>query len=278
MAVYAIGDVQGCFDELTELLDHLDFRSERDQLWFTGDLVNRGPQSLAVLRFVRALDDRAVSVLGNHDLHLLAIAAGARASRREDTFQDILAAPDCDQLIAWLRERPTLYHDTSLNFTLIHAGLAPEWDLRMAQDCAQELETTLRGTGYVDFLHNMYGDTPDRWSDDLDGVERLRFITNCLTRIRYFDRGGHLSLHRTGPPEPPHRDFVPWFEMPNRRSKGERIIFGHWASLQLHRPLDPTHGVFHVDTGCGWGGRLTALRLDDERYFSVPCARFKRPT
>lgn len=271
MPVYAVGDVQGCFDELLTLLARLRFQPSQDRLWLSGDLVNRGRRSLDVLRFLKGLGEHAITVLGNHDLHLLAVTVGKRPLRRKDTFRDVLEAPDRDELLSWLRTRPLLYRDEQLGFTLIHAGLPPQWDLATAQRCAAEVEAALSSTTYPVFFENMYGDQPDRWSEHLRGHERLRFITNCLTRLRYCSSEGSLSLTENGPPgtQPPH--LMPWFEVPNRKSLGERILFGHWATLQLHRPVDPRHRVYHLDTGCAWGGRLTALRLDDERYFSVPC-------
>lgn len=278
MAIYAIGDVQGCYDELKTLLAELRFQPRHDQLWFAGDLVNRGHRSLEVLRFVRDLGDRAIAVLGNHDLHLLAVATGQRGLRRKDTLDDILRAPDRDELVTWLRARPLLHHDSSLGFTVVHAGLPPQWDLATAKRCAQEVETALRSPDYPLFLKHLYGNRPDRWSDQLRSFDRLRFITNCLTRMRYCHRDGSLDLTENGPPGTQAPDLTPWFEVPDRQNRGERIIFGHWATLQLHRVLHPQHNVYHLDTGCAWGGQLTALRLDSLRWVSVPCDGSARPT
>ena len=201
MAIYAIGDVQGCLNSLQALLEKIHFNSTEDQLWFVGDLVNRGPDSLGVLRFVKQLGDSAITVLGNHDLHLLAVAHGLRADKHHDLV-DILHANDKDELLHWLRQRPLLHHDTTSGFTLIHAGLPPQWDLATAQQCAQELETVLRGNDYTPFLAQMYGDQPDRWSVDLHGMDRLRFICNCFTRLRYCEIDGrvhdHLQLDDSG--------------------------------------------------------------------------------
>ena len=277
MAVYAIGDVQGCLDELKALLAEFHFRPHHDQLWFVGDLVNRGPRSLEVLRFVIDLGDRAMTVLGNHDLHLLAVAAGKRRLRAKDTFDDILQAPDRDQVLTWLRTRPLLHHDPDLRLTVIHAGLPPQWDLATAKRCAREVETVLRGADYANFLEQMFGDRPDRWSEQLTGFARLRFITNCLTRLRYCDRDGVLDLVENGPPGTQDPSLMPWFEVPHRRSRSERIIFGHWATLQLNEALDPRHRVYHLDTGCAWGGALTALCLDSMRHRRVPCAGMAKP-
>lgn len=275
MAVYAIGDVQGCLEELHALLAQVAFDPQRDRLWFVGDLVNRGPDSLAVLRLVKALGERAVVVLGNHDLHLLATAAGAR-DKSSDTLREVLNAPDCAALLAWLRECPLLHHDAALGYTLVHAGVPPQWDVEEAAGHARELEAVLRSGECEAFLRAMYGDEPDRWSPGLTGWERLRYITNAFTRMRYCGRDGRLALEEEGPPgrEPP--GVTPWFAVPGRRTANARIIFGHWATLQLERPLDPIYGVFHVDTGCVWGGRLTALRLEDQRYFSVPSRQRRR--
>jgi bis(5'-nucleosyl)-tetraphosphatase (symmetrical) len=194
MAVYAIGDVQGCFDELQALLDRLAFNAVHDRLWFTGDLVNRGPMSLETLRFIKGLGDAALSVLGNHDLHLLAAAYGHTLKNDDHTLDAVLDAPDRDELIDWLRHRPLLHHDADLDFTLVHAGLPPQWDLALAQRCANEVETMLRSDGIADLLTNMYGNNPKQWTDELEGYNRLRFIINCFTRMRYCDPAGRLDL------------------------------------------------------------------------------------
>lgn len=271
MTIYAIGDIQGCFDELEELLRQLRFQRGRDQLWCVGDLVNRGPRSLEVLRFVSSLGDDARIVLGNHELNLMAIAAGLRQLRPQDTVQDILGAPDGDDLIEWLAAQPLLVREPGVPYTMVHAGLAPQWDVADAAMLAGEVQAALRGNERRDFLANMYGNEPDRWVDALDGWQRLRFITNALTRIRYVDSDGRLNLTENGPPGSQPDSLAPWYESNKRRSYGEPIIFGHWASLQIEKKLDPVHRVYHLDTGCVWGRELTALRLDDERYFHVPC-------
>ncbi|MDQ2694699.1 MAG: symmetrical bis(5'-nucleosyl)-tetraphosphatase, partial [Pseudomonadota bacterium] len=201
MAVYAIGDVQGCYDPLCRLLEALRFDPAADVLWLTGDLVNRGPRSLEVLRLIRSLGERAVTVLGNHDLTLLAVAEGYVRLRPKDTVHAILEAPDRAVLLDWLRHRPLLHHDPGLSFTLVHAGLAPQWDLHQALACAQELESTLRSPAYRSFLKQMFGSEPRLWSPDLRGVERLRFIVNCLTRIRFCTEDGALDFDRKGPPD-----------------------------------------------------------------------------
>lgn len=268
MAVYAIGDVQGCYDGLQRLLEALRFDPAGDSLWFCGDLVNRGPQSLAVLRLVRSLGDNALSVLGNHDLTLLAVAAGCRQARRKDTFQDILQAPDRDPLLDWLRACPVLHHDESLGFTLVHAGLPPQWDLDLALSCAAELQAVLRGPVHRDFLARMFGNEPRRWRDDLAGIERLRFIVNGLTRMRFCHVDGSLNFSYKGPPGSQPAGLSPWFKMSGRRNAGLKLVFGHWASLGCYR--DP--GIFALDSGCVWGGRLTAVCLNEPEYVcSVPC-------
>ena len=273
MATYAIGDVQGCAEALFSLLERIEFDRERDRLWFAGDLVNRGPQSLAVLRFVHGLGECAVTVLGNHDLHLLAAAAGARKPRTKDTFDDVLNAPDREALLGWLRTRPLLHYDEASGYAMVHAGLPPQWTLEEAETLAREVEAALRGAEAADLLHYMYGDEPRRWSPALTGPARLRFVVNALTRLRYVTPDGELEFSHAGPPGTQARGLVPWFEAPGRRSQGTRIVFGHWATLQVHAPVDPRHRVHHVDTGCVWGGSLSALRLEDERRFSVPGPR-----
>ena len=270
MATYAIGDVQGCYRELVALLKVVEFDRERDRLWFVGDLVNRGPQSLEVLRFVFELGRCATTVLGNHDLHLLAAAAGTRPSKRKDTFDDVLDAPDRDPLLDWLRHRSLFYHDESVGFAMLHAGLPPQWTIAHASARAAEVESVLRSDRHPELFRNMYGDRPDRWTDRLEGWDRLRFVINALTRMRYVAADAGLDLHETGPPGTQGPGLIPWFEASRRSSRGTPIVFGHWATLQLHEPISARHEVFHLDTGCVWGGRLSALRLDDRRSFSVP--------
>ena len=270
MALYAIGDVQGCDAELGTLLGALKFSADRDSLWFVGDLVNRGPESLKVLRRIRALGDAATVILGNHDLHLLAVAYGGARLRNDDTLADILTAPDRAVLLEWLLERPLLHEDAGLKVCMVHAGLAPQWDLNVARNCAHELEKALRRNPEKLF-DRMYGDQPDRWEETLQGEERLRFITNCLTRLRFIDTEGRLALRAKGSPKKSHaHSLIPWFEAPDARWRGPRIIFGHWSALGYFRNADVTG----LDTGCVWGDRLTALRLDvpDAKPVQVPCS------
>ena len=271
VAIYAIGDIQGCYDELESLLRVIGFQRASDQLWFVGDLVNRGPKSLEVLRFVSSLGSDTRVVLGNHDLNLIAIEAGARKLKPRDTVRDVLHAPDGKELIAWLGRQPLLVCEPGVPYAMVHAGLAPPWNVAEAAMLAAEVQAVLAGDQRKEFLSRMYGNQPDRWEEKLEGWDRLRFITNALTRIRYVEADGRLNMIESGPPGSQPASLSPWFESKQRRSAGERIVFGHWATLQLEHELDPVHRVYHLDTGCVWGGRLTALRLDDERYFSVPC-------
>jgi bis(5'-nucleosyl)-tetraphosphatase (symmetrical) len=270
MATYAIGDIQGCDDELAHLLDELKFDPSSDRLWFVGDLVNRGPKSLAVLRRIKNLGDAATVVLGNHDLHLLATAYAGAKRKSKDTIDDVLSAADRDELLAWLRERPLLHHDEQLGYTMFHAGLPPQWDLATAQRCARELESTLRDDASCKALfEHMYGDQPNRWSEALTGFDRLRFITNCLTRLRFCRADGTLELEYKGTIAQAPSGVLPWFRAPNRRSKGLRIVCGHWSALGYHAEGD----VLAIDTGCVWGQRLCAVRLDTEAPpVFVPCS------
>ena len=276
MAVFAVGDIQGCYDELMQLLERIRFDPAEDSLWLTGDLVNRGPKSLEVLRYVRDLGRRAVCVLGNHDLHLLAVAAGAAPSKAGDTLDAVLRAPDRDELLHWLRQLPLLHHDAALGYTLIHAGLPPQWDLATAEACAWELEAVLRGDDYRDFFRHMYGNEPRRWSAALTGTERLRFIVNCYTRMRYCDADGALDLKAKGAPGSQAAGLMPWFEVPGRLTQGLHILFGHWSTVGEIRDRN----VHALDTGCVWGGRLTALRLDGDGsggWYCVDCPGAQPP-
>jgi bis(5'-nucleosyl)-tetraphosphatase (symmetrical) len=270
VAVYAVGDVQGCADELDDLLDELHFDPASDRLWFVGDIVNRGPKSLEALRRVIALGKSAIVVLGNHDLHLLALARGGALWHDADAaLQPILDAPDCDSLLDWLQARPLLHHDEALGITLLHAGLPPQWDIATASDCARQVESELRGIRSGNFFERMYGNEPDLWRDDLDGWDRLRFAVNALTRLRICNAdNGRMLLKFKGAPDriPPGGER--WFRIPWRRSRGERIVFGHWSA----QGYVAEHGVLGLDTGCVWGGTLTAERLDapDARPVQVP--------
>lgn len=267
MAVYAIGDLQGCHDELQLLLEKLDFDTACDQAWFTGDLVNRGPKSLETLRTIRSMGDSAITVLGNHDLHLLAVAHGVSPPRRRDTFNDILEAPDRDELLDWLRHRPLLHH--SQGFYLIHAGLPPQWSLEDARIHAKEVEDVLQGPEPVALFRQMYGNHPDQWSDSLTGWDRLRFTTNCLTRLRYCTPDGKLDFSEKGRPGTQRKGLIPWFDAASRQSMLDTVVFGHWSTLGFHA----AGNVIGLDTGCLWGGELTAVRLDCQ-----PLARTSVPS
>lgn len=260
MAIYAIGDVQGCYDELRALLDLIGFSTNTDTLWFTGDLVNRGPKSLDVLRFVKDLGEKAVTVLGNHDLHLLAIASGHSKLRKDDTLKQILKADDSEELLTWLRHQPLLYHDAGLGMYLLHAGLPPQWTLEQTQQCAMEVENILRSDRHDKYFENMYGNKPVKWKPSLSGWSRMRFITNCFTRLRYVDNDGRLCLGAKGPIGSQPDSCIPWFQHPRRQSIEATCVFGHWSTLGFYTG----NGVIALDSGCLWGGKLTALRLDTE--------------
>jgi bis(5'-nucleosyl)-tetraphosphatase (symmetrical) len=274
---YAIGDVQGCYDELRCLLDRIGFDPGNARLWLTGDLVNRGPRSLEVLRFVKGLGEAALTVLGNHDLHLLAVAEGQappninKGKYRSGALAPVLAANDRDELLDWLRRRPLMHHDPALGYTLVHAGLPPEWDAAEACRCAAEVEATLRGDGFREFLGCMYGDAPKRWSERLVGWDRLRFITNCLTRLRYCGADGTLALEEKGPPSRRTAGLIPWFQVPGRASDGMGIVFGHWSTLRMDPEAMAQYRVYPLDTGCCWGGQLTAMELGSGRFQNVAC-------
>ena len=263
MATYAVGDVQGCFNSLQRLLDSAGFDPQRDKLWVAGDLVNRGPDSLAALRFIKNLDASAIMVLGNHDLHLLAVAEGLRTSNRKDTLEDILQAPDRGPLLEWLRHRPLLHSGSG--FTMTHAGLPPPWDHTQASGYAREVEAVLQGPAYRDFLAEMYGDQPDTWHDNLVGMARLRLITNYFTRLRFCDGEGRLDLKAKEGADKPPAGMAPWFEHPHR-GLDQPVLFGHWAALN---GVTSHTNAIALDTGCVWGNQLSMLRLEDRRFFRV---------
>jgi bis(5'-nucleosyl)-tetraphosphatase (symmetrical) len=270
LARYAIGDVQGCYAQLALLIARLHFSADRDQLWFVGDLVNRGPQSLEVLRFVRALGDNAVVVLGNHDLHLLALAhAQHRKRHSSDTLDAVFDAPDCPAILDWLRHQPLAHFDAAHGDLMVHAGVVPQWNAALTVELSGEVSAALAGDA-ADFLERMYGDHPERWSDELRGMDRLRFAINALTRMRLCTDDGRIDLKMKGPPKEARRPYKPWFEHETRRTREVRVIFGHWSALGLIQ----AHGVVGLDSGCVWGGALTALDLDGQAPpVSEPCAR-----
>ncbi len=268
MATYAIGDIQGCFFALEKLLQVISFDPNKDMLWFTGDLVNRGPQSLETLRFVKALGKNQQIVLGNHDLHLLAMAHDTHAGWPDDTLGPILNADDRDELLDWLLHQPLLHHDEKLNYTMIHAGLAHTWDLTLAKKLAAEVETILRSNQRGEFFHHMYGNEPTQWGDSLEGWDRIRCIVNYFTRARFCRADGSLELKTKESMSVENTDLVPWFKLPERKSANLNIIFGHWAALG---GVTHTPHTFALDTGCIWGYSLTAMRLEDQQCFSVSC-------
>lgn len=268
MTIYAIGDIQGCYAELQNLLAELSFNPLQDTLWFTGDLVNRGPQSLDVLRFVKSLGEKHITVLGNHDLHLLAMAYGTKKPSTSDTLMTVLQAHDCDELIDWLRRRPLLHHDKHTGYVMTHAGLAPSWTVHEAKLLAQEVENVLRSNKPEFFLQNMYGNQPNKWDEQLAGIERLRCIINYFTRMRFCYADGSLDLTYKGEIAGKPDDLIPWFDVKDRVNANDKIIFGHWAALNGKADVP---NIFPLDTGCVWGNCLTAMRLEDGIRFSVKC-------
>jgi bis(5'-nucleosyl)-tetraphosphatase (symmetrical) len=265
MAIYAIGDVQGCYEALQRLIEHIRFDSGSDRLWFVGDLVNRGPDSLKVLRYIKSLGNSAVVVLGNHDLFLLAVAENITAMRPEDTLQAILAAPDRDELLGWLRQQRLLYREH--RFVLVHAGLLPQWSINEAEELAHEVETGLRSPSYKDLLRSLYPSKQLQWSSNLTGPTRLATISKVLTRIRACSADGLMESSYSGPPDHIPAGFLPWFRIENRERRDTTIICGHWASLGLHCE----ENLLAIDSGCVWGRQLTAIRLEDRKVFQVDC-------
>lgn len=263
MATYAIGDVQGCYTPLGRLLDKIRFDPAADRVWFVGDLVNRGPNSLEVLRLVRELGGAAVTVLGNHDLYLLMVAAGFSRRGKDDTLARVLEAPDRDELLAWLAQRPVAYVEEG--YFLTHAGLLPRWTIAQAQSLADEVAAALTGAKARKFLLHLHGDQPDRWDESLVGWGRLRFIVNVFTRMRFCTPDGRLSLRAKGPPDKAPPGTLPWFRMPGGAGRNHTVVCGHWSALGFYRE----EGLIALDSGCVWGGKLTALRLEDGAVFQV---------
>ncbi len=273
MAVFAVGDIQGCLDELCALLDTAGFNRDTDTLWCVGDLVNRGARSLDTLRFIRDLGDRAVCVLGNHDITLLALAAGAKI-RNHHQLQDILDAPDREDLIDWLRSRPLCHYDADLGYAMVHAGVLPEWTLKETLKYAGELEAFLQNEQWAGSIHKLYGSRPRRWKPQREGIDRLRLIGNVLTRLRYLDAEGRVDLECKLSPRKCPKGMMPWFEAPNRKTQDVRILFGHWSTLGYYAD----NNVWGLDSGCVWGRKLTALRLDPEgpTRFKVKCEAYAK--
>jgi bis(5'-nucleosyl)-tetraphosphatase (symmetrical) len=263
MTTYAIGDLQGCHAELCDLLALVGFSRETDRLWLVGDLVNRGPASLAVLREVRALGDAVVAVLGNHDLHLMTVAAGHRRPHRGDTIDDILAAPDRDELIAWLARQPLVHVEDE--WLMVHAGLLPSWTPATALMLSREVSSVLQGAGAREFLRDLYGDEPRTWSDALTGIARLRAIVNVCTRLRFCTADDTMQFREKRGAQHAPAGFLPWFAQPGRRTAHVAVVCGHWSTLELM--LRPN--VVMLDSGCVWGGALTAMRLSDRRIYQV---------
>jgi bis(5'-nucleosyl)-tetraphosphatase (symmetrical) len=264
MAIYAIGDIQGCYDEFLQLLDKIHFKTDRDQLWLTGDVVNRGPKSLATLRRVYAMRDNIRLVLGNHDLHLLATAYHFKQQGKHDTFEDILEDKDGAELLNWLRHQPLIHFDAELNLCMVHAGIHPEWTIDQATALASEVEQMLQSDQHLEFYQHMYGDKPAQWSETHSGWSRIRFITNMFTRMRYLTTDGQASMSAKGPPGSQPPEYSPWYELP-RASSGTGIIFGHWSTLPMTADYQK-YDVYPIDSGCLWGGELTALRLDTQVF------------
>ena len=274
MATFAVGDLQGCFSQLQDLLDYVGYSSSRDRLWFVGDLVNRGPESLQVLRFVKHLADRATVVLGNHDLHLVMQSAGFGKRSPEDTLDAVLKAPDVDDLISWLRRQPLFHRED--DYAMVHAGLLPQWDATQAMELAAEVQSALMAPDYRVFLENMWGSEPNAWSNDLRGWDRLRVVVNAMTRMRFCSPAGKMEFRAPGAKGPPGRGpagCMPWYLVPGRRSANQQLVFGHWSALGFMQ----TRNLLALDSGCLWGGSLTAVRLEDQRVYQLPCQRQVQP-
>ena len=263
MSTYVFGDIQGCFDELQTLLDDVQYDASRDRLWFVGDLINRGSKNLETLNFIIA-QENAVVVLGNHDLHFLACATGNKQPTRKDTFSDVLASPDLPAIIKWLRCKPLIHHEPDLGFTMVHAGLPPHWNIDLCLKRSAEVERCLQGDDYDSFFQHMYGNDPDSWSDTLSGMPRLRMITNYFTRMRFATAEGQLELTHKTTKQPD--GYSPWFNF-FPASSSTKLLFGHWAALE---GVTGNASAIALDTGCVWGRHLTALRLEDQRFFSTP--------
>jgi bis(5'-nucleosyl)-tetraphosphatase (symmetrical) len=267
MSTYVVGDIQGCLQPLRCLLKKVSFNPDKDMLWSVGDIVNRGPRCLKTLRYLHAMRDNLVLVLGNHDLHLLAVAAGVRPPSRSDTLQKILKAPDRETLLTWLVHRPLVHHEHG--FTMVHAGIPPQWSVQDALARSKEVETVLQSPQCIDFLKQMYGNEPLLWSDELTGMTRLRVITNYLTRMRYCTKTGVLDLDSKGPsPNLGKQKVSAWFSHPKRKTADDRILFGHWASIEGSTDHPNAIGL---DTGCVWGGSLSLYELETGRWTRCQC-------
>ncbi len=269
MATYAIGDIQGCLEPLQCLLRKIAFDPAKDKLWLAGDLINRGPNTLETLRYLYKLRHCLTIVLGNHDLHFIAVYYGLRKQGKSDTLDDLLAAPDRADLVYWLRQQKLVHHDPQLGYAMVHAGIPPQWDLDDAIARSREVETVLQSNFPENYLANMYGNKPAAWSDQLTGTDRLRVITNYFTRMRFCNAQGDLELQTKESADLAPIGYAPWFSFAHRKTRDEKIIFGHWAALE-GKVSEPN--IFALDTGCVWGGKLTALRLEDGARFSCRCS------
>lgn len=269
MAVYAIGDVQGCLSELEKLLKKIHFNQNTDQLWFVGDLVNRGPESLETLLFIQSLQHSAQCVLGNHDIYLIACYAGTQKCKPKSSLNQVLEHPEVDRIISWLREQPFIHHDEALGWTMVHAGLPPQWDLAAARYYAKELQTQLQSEHYIDLLENIYGEQPNQWHESLSHYDRWRVMMNCFTRLRFVDQYGCMDFTYKGPLGKQPEHLHAWFDLP-RKSEEMKIVFGHWSALGLKN----TSKLLGIDTGCLWGGQLTAARIDcpQTKIYSLDCS------
>ncbi len=265
MATYAIGDLQGCFKEFQKLLDFIQFNPVKDKLWLVGDIVNRGPDSLSLLRAIKQAGDAIITVLGNHDLHLLMVAAGIAKSHRSDTLQPILDAPDRDELLHWLRQQKLFYSEGS--YAMVHAGLLPSWTIAQAEQLAHEVEDALRQDNYRELFAHIYGNEPHYWQDNLAGYQRLRVIINAMTRMRICTPEGVMNFAFKGDPQSIPTGYLPWFSLPQRASQQTTLICGHWSALGLY----VTDNLIALDSGCVWGGQLTAICLENRQVFQLPC-------
>jgi bis(5'-nucleosyl)-tetraphosphatase (symmetrical) len=271
LATYAIGDIQGCYHAFQALLARIEFNQDKDKLWLVGDLINRGSGTLEVLRWCYAHQDSLRIVLGNHDLHALVVAEGIVSAHRGDTLDTLLAAEDCHVLLAWLRNQSLIYQEA--DYLMVHAGLLPQWTVEQSLSYAAEVESALRGKDYLNFLTHMYGNLPNRWDSDLSGVDRLRVITNAATRLRVCTVEGEMEFKFKGELQDIPHGYLPWFDVPNRASSDMQVIFGHWSALGLQQRKN----VFALDTGCLWGGQLTAMNLDTKAIVQVDAHPLDRP-
>lgn len=270
MSVYAIGDIQGCFSAFKKLLKKIKFNPLKDTLWICGDLVNRGPDSLKTLEYIRSLGDSVKCVLGNHDLHLLALYYTSETPKKLDTLNDILASPDVESLMFWLRQQPLFHYDVQLNCAMVHAGIYPGWNIEDCMSYAQEVHEVIKGEQFLSFFQSMYGNKPDHWQESLTGIDRLRFITNVFTRIRFIDRDGCLYMKLKGSPsKQTNPDIFPWFERSKKHIKHNRVVFGHWSTL----PSQQYDNCFALDSGCLWGGELSALKISSKtpKWIRLDC-------